>query len=127
MLNAQIAATHVDRPAYDARTFTLTGGIERQSNIIWQKAWTWSVGAELVASDERDVDIASGMTRRRTFFIGAIPAYLGYDGSNDLLDPTSRLPPVGAVLARGVAAERQLLLRPRPARRQLLPAGHATR
>ncbi len=89
VLNAQVAATHVDRPAYDARTFTLTGGIERQSNIIWQKAWTWSVGAELVASDERDVDIASGMTRRRTFFIGAIPAYLGYDGSNDLLDPTS--------------------------------------
>jgi len=88
VLNAQVAASHVDRPAYDARMFTLTGGIERQSNIIWQKAWTWSVGAELVATDERDVDIASGMTRRRTFFIGAIPAYLGYDGSNDLLDPT---------------------------------------
>ena len=89
VLTAQVAATHVDRPAYDARTFTLAGGIERQSNIIWQKAWTWSIGAELAASDERDVDIASGMTRRRTFFIGAIPAYLGYDGSNDLLDPTS--------------------------------------
>ena len=44
VLNAQIAATHLDRPAYDARMFTLTGGIERQSNIIWQKAWTWSVG-----------------------------------------------------------------------------------
>ncbi|HYJ29752.1 MAG TPA: BamA/TamA family outer membrane protein, partial [Allosphingosinicella sp.] len=49
----------------------------------------WSVGGELVASDERDVDIASGTIRERTFFIGAIPAYLGYDGSNDLLDPTS--------------------------------------
>ena len=89
VLNAQLALSHVDRPAYDARTFTLTGGIERQSNIIWQKNWTWSLGAELIASDERDVDIPSGMTRRRTFFIGAIPAYLGYDGSNDLLDPTS--------------------------------------
>ena len=89
VLNAQIAATHVNRPAFDARTFTLTGGIERQSNIIWQKAWTWSIGGELTATDERDVDIASGTTRRRTFFIGAIPAYLGYDGSNDLLDPTS--------------------------------------
>jgi translocation and assembly module TamA len=88
VLNAQIAATHLDRPAYDARMFTLTGGIERQSNIIWQKAWTWSIGAELTATDERDVDIASGTTRRRTFFIAAIPAYLGYDGSNDLLDPT---------------------------------------
>ena len=89
VLNAQIAAAHTDRPAYNARTFVLAGGIERQSNIIWQKTWTWSVGAELTATDERDVDIDTGTTRRRTFFIGAIPAYLGYDGSNDLLDPTS--------------------------------------
>jgi translocation and assembly module TamA len=88
VLNAQVAVAHVDRPAFDARTFVLAGGIERQSNIIWQKDWTWSIGAELAASDERDVDLASGMTRRRTFFIGALPAYLGYDGSNDLLDPT---------------------------------------
>jgi translocation and assembly module TamA len=88
VLNAQIAATHVDRPAYDARTFTLTGGIERQSNIIWQKQWTWSIGGELTATDERDVDIATNTIRRRTFFIGAVPVYLGYDGSNDLLDPT---------------------------------------
>ncbi|WP_129793027.1 autotransporter assembly complex family protein [Sphingosinicella sp. CPCC 101087] len=89
VLNAQIAIAHVDRPAFNADTFVLAGGIERQSNIIWQKAWTWSVGAELTATDERDVDVESGMTRRRTFFIGAIPVYLGYDGSNDLLDPTS--------------------------------------
>ena len=88
VLNAQVAASHTDRPAYSARTFVLAGGIERQSNIIWQKAWTWSVGAELTATDERDVDLASGTTRRRTFFIGALPAFLGYDGSNDLLDPT---------------------------------------
>ena len=87
-LNAQVAASHTDRPAYNARTFVLAGGIERQSNIIWQKDWTWSVGAELTATDEEDVDLDSGTTRRRTFFIGAIPAYLGYDGSNDLLDPT---------------------------------------
>jgi translocation and assembly module TamA len=88
VLNAQVALSHVDRPAFDARMATFAFGIERQSNIIWQKAWTWSAGAELVATDERDVDLASGMTRRRTFFIGALPAYLGYDGSNDLLDPT---------------------------------------
>jgi translocation and assembly module TamA len=89
VLNLQAGASNVNRPAYDARMATLAGGIERQSNIFWQKAWTWSVGAELTATDERDVDVASGTTRRRTFFIGALPAYLGYDGSNDLLDPTS--------------------------------------
>ena len=88
VLTAQVAAAHIDRPAFDARTFFLAGGIERQTNLIWQKKWTWSVGAELVASDEEDVDLDTGMTRRRTFFIGALPAYLGYDGSNDLLDPT---------------------------------------
>lgn len=89
VLNAQLAISHVDRPAFDARTVVLAGGIERQTNIIWQKDWTWSLGAELIASDERDIDLDTGTTRRRTFFIGAIPAFLGYDGSNDLLDPTS--------------------------------------
>lgn len=89
VLNAQFAISHIDRAAYDARTTLLAGSIERQTNLIWQKKWTWSAGAELVATDEKDVDLDSGMTRRRTFFIGALPASLSYDGSNDLLDPTT--------------------------------------
>lgn len=88
VLTARIAAGHVDRDAYEANTFQLGAGIERQTNLIWQKRWTWSAGAELIASDERDVDIQSGTIRRRTFFIGALPGSLSYDGSNDLLDPT---------------------------------------
>lgn len=103
VLTAQAAASHVKRDAYDARTFQLGAGLERQTNIIWQKKWTWSVGADLIASDERDVDIDSGMTRRRTFFIGALPATLSYDGSNDLLDPTS-----GFRLAARVSPEASL-------------------
>lgn len=88
VLTAQAAASHVNRKAYDARTFQVGVGLERQTNIVWQKKWVWSVGADLIASDERDVDVDSGMTRRRTFFIGALPATLAYDGSNDLLDAT---------------------------------------
>jgi translocation and assembly module TamA len=88
VLTAQIAASHVDREAYDARSFLVGAAIERQTNIIWQKRWTWSVGADLIATDERDVDIESAATRRRTFFIAALPGTLSYDGSNDLLDPT---------------------------------------
>jgi len=87
VLNAQILASHVDRDAFEARTISLSGGFERQSNFIWQKKWTWSLGAELVASDERDTIEATGEPRRRTFFIGAIPASLGYDATDDLLDP----------------------------------------
>ena len=88
VLTAQVAASQIDRRAYDARSFLVGAAIERQTNIIWQKQWTWSVGADLIATDERDVNIATGTTRRRTFFIGALPATLSYDGSDDLLDPT---------------------------------------
>ena len=88
VLNAQALISHVDRAAFEARTVSLSGGIERQSNFIWQKKWTWSLGAELIATMERDTIEATGIERERTFFIGAIPASLGYDGTDDLLDPT---------------------------------------
>jgi translocation and assembly module TamA len=88
VLNGLVAATHVEREAYEAHTFSLAANIERQSNIIWQKKWTWFYGAELLASDEQDVDVESGTERSRIFFIGALPVGLAYDGSDDLLDPT---------------------------------------
>jgi translocation and assembly module TamA len=88
VLNAQALVSHVDRAAFEARTVSLSGGIERQSNFIWQKKWTWSIGAELIATDERDTIVATGVERRRTFFIGAVPASLGYDATDDLFDPT---------------------------------------
>ena len=88
VLNAQAYAAHVDREAYEAKTLSLSAGFERQSNFIWQKKWTWSLGAELVASDEEDTIEATGEPRRRTFFIAAIPGSLGLDESDDLLDPT---------------------------------------
>lgn len=88
VLTAQIAAAHVERDAYEADTLTLAGSLERQTNIFFQKTWTWSLGAELLTSDERDVDASTGLPRRRTFFIAALPTSLGYDGSDDLLNPT---------------------------------------
>ncbi|MEA3004647.1 MAG: translocation and assembly module TamA [Sphingomonadales bacterium] len=88
VLNAQAAASNINRRAYAARTFQMAASLERQSNIIWQKKWTWSAGGELVATDERDIDLTTSTTRTRTFLIMAAPATLTYDGSNDLLDPT---------------------------------------
>jgi translocation and assembly module TamA len=88
VLNAQALISHLDRDAYEAHTVSLSGGIERQSNFIWQKKWTWSLGGELIATRERDTIVSTGMERKRTFFIGAVPASLGYDGTDDLLDPT---------------------------------------
>jgi translocation and assembly module TamA len=81
--------SHEDRDAYEARSFTVGGRLERETNLIWQKTWTYSVGAELIATDERDTDIDLGISRRRTFLIAALPASLAYDGTDDLLDPSS--------------------------------------
>ena len=89
VLTAQIAAAHLQRDAFEARTFSLSGSLERQTNIFFQKTWTWSVGAELLASDERDVIRATGQPRQRTFLIGALPTSLTYDGSDDLLNPST--------------------------------------
>ena len=88
VLTAQLSAAHTQRDAYDARTYGLSASLERQTTIFFQKAWTWSVGGELLASDERDVIESTGEPRRRTFLIGALPTSLTYDGSDDLLNPT---------------------------------------
>jgi translocation and assembly module TamA len=87
VLTFQLAAANTQRDAYEATTFSLSGNLERQTNIFFQKTWTWSLGAELLASDERDVIVSTGQPRRRTFLIGALPTSLNYDGSDDLLNP----------------------------------------
>lgn len=89
VLNAQISASNINRDAYDAKTFLISGSLERQTNLIFQRPWTWSVGAELLASDERDTVGPAATPRERIFLIGALPLSINYDGSNDLLDPSS--------------------------------------
>jgi len=73
--------------AFDALTASVVGRISRESTPIWQKVWTWAYGFELIASDENRRD-RSRIADSGTFFIAALPAQLGYDRSNDLLDPT---------------------------------------
>ena len=87
-LNLQLSASHQKFDAYDARTILLGANIERQSNFIWQKKWTYSYGVESIATDERGVFDSAGLKDTRTFLIAALPLTLGYDGSDNLLDPT---------------------------------------
>lgn len=89
ILNAQLFASNANRDAFDARTAGFTASFERISNQLWQKQWIWSLGLELLASDERDVVGAMGLRQRETFLIGAIPLSLSYDGTRDLLNPES--------------------------------------
>lgn len=89
VLNGQVALSNIDNSAYEARTFSVSASLERQSNLIFQKKWNWSAGVELLASQERDIDGNNQTTSRDTFFIAALPVVLAYDGSDDLLDPTT--------------------------------------
>ena len=87
-LDLQFSGSHQKFSAYEARTILLAGNIERLSNFIWQKKWTWSYGGQLLLTDERGVFSSAGTKDTRTFFIAAAPLTLGYDGSDSLLDPT---------------------------------------
>ena len=84
ILTAQVVAAHTRFDAYDAHTFTIGASLERQTNIIWQKTWSWSLGSEFVATDERH----TGDPTRKTYLVAAAPTSLSYDGSDDLLNPT---------------------------------------
>jgi len=87
VLNVELGAANIDQPAYRALTAGVAASLERQTNLIFQKSWVWSLGTELRISDERDLYGATLIPRRRTFVIAALPASLTYDGSDDLLDP----------------------------------------
>lgn len=88
VLDLQMTASHTKFDAYEARTVRFLGSVERQSNIIWRKKWTWGVGTELLATDERGVFNNPNVKETKTFLITALPLSVGYDGSDDLLNPT---------------------------------------
>jgi translocation and assembly module TamA len=77
-----------DFAAYNARTVTLNGSLARASTPIFQKKWTWSLGAEIIATRETPFEAERAERDPSTYFIGALPMQIGYDGSDSLLDPT---------------------------------------
>tara|TARA_R110000787_G_scaffold117206_3_gene227791 strand:- start:23079 stop:25328 length:2250 start_codon:yes stop_codon:yes gene_type:complete len=88
ILNGLTALSFVDSAAYDAKTFSVAANIERQSNLIYQKRWSWSAGLELLASRETDVTGVTAASGAETYFIGSLPGLVTFDASDDLLDPT---------------------------------------
>jgi translocation and assembly module TamA len=83
-----LSATHSNYSAYKAYTGSLSGRISRDSTPIWQKRWTYYYGGELVASSEEQYDYSIGARGRATYYIAAVPLFLGYDTSDNLLNPT---------------------------------------
>lgn len=88
ILSAGLSVRHQNLDAFEAKTISLTGSLERQTNIIYQKKWAWSIGAELIASRERDIFASTQTETERDYLIFALPGSVTYDASDDLLDPS---------------------------------------
>ncbi len=88
ILTLDAFASTIDYDAYDARTASLIGTYERVSTLLFQKAFSWSVGVELVATQESERNSDGSTLDRENYFIGALPLYAQLDNSDDLLDPT---------------------------------------
>ncbi len=84
-----LSAQHSNFEAFNAYTGRLAGRISYNSTPIWRKKWTYAFGFEAIATSERDFNIATSTRDRRIFYLAALPLQIGYDRSNDLLDPSS--------------------------------------
>ena len=88
ILSAGLSVRNQTPEAYDAKSVTLSGAIERQTNVLFQKTWSWSVGAELIATRERGFFADALVETERDYLIVALPGSLVFDASDNLLDPT---------------------------------------
>jgi translocation and assembly module TamA len=97
LLSARVGLSAEQQNAFDATTFGIGAALARESNIIWQKAWTYSVGAEALVTRQRDRSAPNDPNN--TYFILAFPGNVTWDQSDDLLNPsrgfrlTSRISP----------------------------------
>jgi translocation and assembly module TamA len=88
VLTVDVFGSTIDYDAYDARTVSLVGSLERLSTLLYQKKFSWSVGLEATATGERQKRADGTFGPRQTYFIGANPLYGQFDTSDDLLNPT---------------------------------------
>jgi translocation and assembly module TamA len=85
---ASLTALHSNYEAFDTYTGRLGASISYVSTPIWQKKFTYSTGVELLATYETRFDLERGERDRQLFYVAALPSQVGFDTSDDLLDPT---------------------------------------
>ncbi|WP_245647563.1 BamA/TamA family outer membrane protein [Novosphingobium lentum] len=87
-LTADLFAQTIDTDAYKAKTASFITTFERQTTLIYQKRLVYSAGVELVATREQEKSKTGVLSPAQDYFVIAGPVRAGYDGSDDLLDPT---------------------------------------
>lgn len=83
-----LSALHSNYDAFEAYTGRVAAFYSYASTPIWQKKFTWSAGVEILATSEDQFDVARGLRDRRIFYVAALPGQIGFDRSDDLLNPT---------------------------------------
>lgn len=95
-------ASTQDNAAFNARTVALSASFERLSNLLFQKPFSWALGAEVLYTDERgrqieievpgeDEDEPEVITierPRQEYLIAGVRGQATIDTSDSLLDPT---------------------------------------
>ncbi len=74
--------------ALDSYTAKVSAQYSYDSTPIWQKRITYAYGVQARISAEEDYNYATGGRERRTFYIGGLTGKIGWDTSDDLLNPT---------------------------------------
>ena len=81
-------ASDIESEAVAARSVALRSSFERVSNLLFQRPFSWSVGSEVLLTDERN-RVTDGVERpRETFVIAGLFGSATLDASDSLLDPT---------------------------------------
>lgn len=88
LLSIDAYASDIESEAVDARSVGLRGSFERYSNLLFQKPFSWQIGAEVVLSDERNRVIGGVERPRQEYLVGSLFGRATIDRSNSLLDPT---------------------------------------
>lgn len=89
VLTIDAYASATQRDAFNARQIGLSAHFEKLTTLIFQKPWVWSAGLEFVASSERESKVTGVTSPRTSYYTAALPLRVAYDGSNDLLNPTT--------------------------------------
>jgi len=86
-LSVDVYADNAALTAYAARKVAFATTYERLTTILFQKPWSWSMGLEGQASEERE-GVPNGVTKGRTLYVtAALPLRAAIDSTDDLLDP----------------------------------------
>ena len=88
VLTADLFVQNVKYTAYTAKTVSFITTLQRQATILFQKPFTYSVGFEAVATRDTNGSTIGQQSIPQTYFVIALPLQAGYDGSDNLLDPT---------------------------------------